>query len=528
MWPDRDSSPATGQDPGEQPIDFGPYQILARLAAGGMANVLMAREPRAAGARLVTIKTVLPELAGRTDVAAMFLDEIAVAERLRHPNCVETYASGEVRSTPFMAMEFVLGDTVATLVKQARAAGGLLPARVVAWIMACVAEGLHYVHELKSESGDALGFIHRDVSPQNLMVTYDGHVKILDFGVAAAKKKRQATITGIIKGKLRYMSLEQLTGRTIDRRADIYALGVVLFEALTAKRLIHADTQEAIIETLTSQPLPSLQDLRPDLPESLVWIASRALALHCQDRYSTAAEIAEELRAFVRAESGDDPSAELSSYVRSLLGPKIEQRRALSERLIAGDLDLPRVRATFSARRAFGVDIHPAASGLVLDLADRSSSDDLSPASVQIAFESPVEWASNDDVSMGSLEIAIDVTPAPPKGTLERVLPELGLLQDRGALDNLRLLELANLWLQPQASPLGAAAVSSRAEGGSSAPSEDVTQFDPNPDSASGATGATAAVASRGRAVPLLIGMCLGLLLGGPMGGLITWLLTRN
>src|SRR5688572_5293654 len=274
MWPDAAHPQAAAP---EQPIAFGPYQILARLAAGGMANVLLAREQRPAGARLVTIKTMLPELAERKDVVGMFLDEISLALQLAHPNCVQVYGSGQIRGTHFMSMEYVLGDTMAGLVNVVREAGALLPARVVAWIVACAAEALHYVHELKNAADEPLGLIHRDVSPQNVMVTYDGRVKLLDFGVAASKLKREATITGIIKGKVRYMSLEQLTGRKIDRRADVYSLGVVLFEALTTKRLIQAETQDAIVKTLTEQPLPSPQDFRPDLPDKLVWITSRAI-----------------------------------------------------------------------------------------------------------------------------------------------------------------------------------------------------------------------------------------------------------
>jgi serine/threonine-protein kinase len=519
MWPDSDTPEATATPQArpfdERPIPFGPYQIIARLAAGGMANVLLAREARAEGARLSVIKTVLPELSERKDVLGMFQDEIGLALRLVHPNCVQAYGSGQIKGTHFMSMEFVLGETVAALVREVREAGTLLPARTVAWIMACAADGLHYVHELKNASGGPLGLIHRDVSPQNVMVTYDGRVKILDFGVAASKTKREATITGIIKGKLRYMSLEQLTGRSLDRRADVYSLGVVLFEALTTKRLIKAETQEAIIKTLKEQPLPSPQDYRPDLPDKLVWITSRALALHPADRYSTAAEMGAELRAFVLEEAGE-PEAELNAYVHSLLGPKIAKKRALCDRVLGGDIDLPAIRKAFDARRVLHVDIHPAGA---MPVHDNATIDELDDISIQLDIATPIEWAPHE-VSMGSLQIPIEVEVPAPKGRLGSAIPELGLLQDPGAVQDQRLLELANLWLEPKIARN--VSVPPAPPPSDAVPSEEVTQFDQESESAARAH------SERRSSAHLFIGLLLGMLAGGPLGGLITWLLTRN
>ena len=422
---------------GDQPVEFGPYQVLARLAAGGMANVLLAREPRPEGARLVTIKTILPELSKRPDLVAMFFDEIALANQMDHPHCVRAFASGQVSDTPYLAMEFLLGDTLASLLKHAHANGTLLPLPIVAHIAACVADGLHYIHELRAvTAGEAgappLELIHRDVSPQNVFVTYGGTVKILDLGVAASRSQRSPTITNVIKGKLRYMSLEQLSGRILDRRTDIYSLGVVLFEALTAQRFINSDSHESTVLALLQKQSRAPSQLRPDIPEALDEICVRALSLQPDERYSTAKEMADALRAVFVTESSEQA---LYEYLTANFNERIVERQEMVGRVLDGQFDLSSVRRAFDARRALSIDIH-APTGLespvglpplmpdgvdeeeVLTVNEIITLDDVvdeSDFSLEIAVELPVDFVSESSWPQIPLPARRALAPPPPE-----------------------------------------------------------------------------------------------------------------
>src|SRR6267142_5602565 len=188
------------------PKKFGKYEVLARLATGGAANIFLARQPGAAGFhKLVCLKTLLPERVTDSDFVAMFLDEARLAARLNHPNCVQIYDLGRVRGSYYISMEYIFGETLWNLLATVTRLRTPLPASHVASILANVCDGLHHAHELKDSNGRPYNLVHRDVSPQNIMITFEGQTKVVDFGIAKAETGRAPTIAGIVKGKFSYM-----------------------------------------------------------------------------------------------------------------------------------------------------------------------------------------------------------------------------------------------------------------------------------------------------------------------------------
>ena len=240
---------------------LGPYRLVDKLASGGMATVHLAERLGAAGfARTVALKVVHPHLADQVEFTEMFLDEARLSARIDHPNVVRVDDFGNVDGRYFLAMEYVRGQPLAAILGALSERGRQMAPHLSVWIATQVAEGLHAAHEATDDRGLPLGLVHRDVSPQNVMVSYDGHVKVLDFGVAKAEGRVQLTRNGSLKGKLAYMSPEQAWSRPVDRRADVFALGVVLWELLTGKRLFRRDDD---VETLLA-----VREARVRLPRS--------------------------------------------------------------------------------------------------------------------------------------------------------------------------------------------------------------------------------------------------------------------
>lgn len=228
---------------------IGDYELLAHLRNGGMASLFLARRLGAAGfTRDVAIKIVHPELASDPQFRAMFLDEALLSARIQHPNVGHVEELGEIEGTHFLVMEFVHGCSLAQLQRALIAKGRRLAPAFAVRIAMHVAEGLHAAHETCDEAGRRLDVVHRDVSPENILLAYAGHVKLIDFGIAKAYGRRHHTEDGLLKGKFRYMSPEQASGQSIDRRTDIYQLGIVLWEMLTLRRLFDAETDVELIE----------------------------------------------------------------------------------------------------------------------------------------------------------------------------------------------------------------------------------------------------------------------------------------
>ena len=278
---------------------FGRYEVLGRIAFGGMAEIFLGRETTQVGAsRYLVIKRILPHVADDDQFVQMFLDEARLAIQLNHPAICHIYEFGELDGSYFIAMEWINGVPLGKLLRKARLVGGV-PPEIAVRVIAQVAEALHYAHRAKDALGRPLGIVHRDVSPHNVMVAYDGQVKLLDFGIAKASSHTTKTEAGVVKGKFSYMAPEQCLGKSIDARADIFALGICLWEALTGEGLYHKENEYETMRAVIHDDAPRLATVRKDLPEGLDDIVQKALAKKPEDRYQTANDLANALEGWL-------------------------------------------------------------------------------------------------------------------------------------------------------------------------------------------------------------------------------------
>ena len=265
-------------------------RLLLELGRGGMGTVYLAATSGPGGfQKLSVVKRLTPDLACDPDFLKMFLDEARLAARLNHPNIVQTLEVGADERGHFIEMEYMEGQSLQTLVRGA-AKSHALTTPLAIWILAQTLAGLHHAHELTAYDGTALHVVHRDVSPHNVFVTYDGAVKLLDFGIAKAADSSSRTATGVFKGKLHYMAPEQVLLRPVDRRADVFAVGVILWQLLTGERLWGGLADHEVVEKLADGCIPSPRSLAPEVPEDLDAICMRALAATPDERYATAAD----------------------------------------------------------------------------------------------------------------------------------------------------------------------------------------------------------------------------------------------
>jgi serine/threonine protein kinase len=277
---------------------FGTYLIVGELAVGGMAEVFLGVQRGLENfQKAVVIKRVLPAYSGNPSFVQMFVDEARLAARLEHPNLVRTYEFGEVAGQYFTAMEYLPGEDLAKTLDRLAFAHQHVPLHLAAGIVANVCAGLHFAHQLTDTSGRPLNLIHRDINPANIIVTYTGEVKIIDFGIA--KTNTTETQTGTIKGKLAYMSPEQLLGRGVDQRSDVFSTGVVLWELLTGRPLFLRDNEAATLYAIMNEPIRAPSRFRPEVPPDLDEIVTRALARTPADRYESAEELELALEGFL-------------------------------------------------------------------------------------------------------------------------------------------------------------------------------------------------------------------------------------
>ena len=270
---------------------LGKYRLIAELGHGGMAEVFLAVVRGPAGFnKLVVIKQIRPQLAEDPEFLGMFLDEARLAARLSHPNVVQTNEVGQEGERYFIAMEYLEGQPLNRVLHRLQKSGGL-PLGMHLQILCDALAGLQHAHELADYDGTPLDVVHRDVTPHNVFVTYDGQVKVVDFGIAKALNSSSETRSGVLKGKVAYMAPEQARGERVDRRADVFSVGVMLWEAATGKRLWKGVPDITILQRLLSGAIPSPREVRPDVPEALDQIVTRALSHHREDRYATAAEL---------------------------------------------------------------------------------------------------------------------------------------------------------------------------------------------------------------------------------------------
>lgn len=318
---------------------LGRYELLVPIAAGGMAQVWAAR---LRGARqfqkIVAIKTMLPKLSEDAQFEQMFLDEASLASQVRHPNAVETLDLGEEDGVLYLVMEWIEGVPLNQLMKTAKASGGVPPA-IAARIAMHTCAGLHAAHELRDDKGQLVGLVHRDVSPQNLLVTFDGVTKVVDFGVAKATALGGgATTAGQVKGKISYMAPEQVLGEGLDRRADVFALGIVLYALTTGKHPFRRESEAATMYHICSgERVLAPSRVLASYPPELEPIVLKALEKDRNNRYASCDEMLRALDGLPgHLRVGSD--ADVGSYLRSLFGDlRAEQRRRVEEAIVRAD-----------------------------------------------------------------------------------------------------------------------------------------------------------------------------------------------
>ncbi|WP_434384390.1 serine/threonine protein kinase [Melittangium boletus] len=304
-------------------MKLGRYELVRKLATGGMAEVFLARAEGPMGfQKTVVIKRVLSHLAEDPAFTRMFLAEAKVAALLDHPHLGQTFDFGEADGAFFLAMEYVDGLNLRVLLKRAHAAGRRLPFALCARIIAQVCEGLAHAHGfVDPATGKPMGLVHRDISPDNILVSWSGVVKVVDFGVVKVSGQGAGTEAGLLKGKVAYMPPEQIQGRPLDARADLFALGMVFYELLGGRKPFAAESDAGLLRAIVSQPLPPVTTHRADVPVALQRILERALAKDREARYATCRELHQDLERYLRTQGEAVGSFQLAQWMAPLAAP---------------------------------------------------------------------------------------------------------------------------------------------------------------------------------------------------------------
>jgi len=319
---------------------IGKYHLVAELARGGMGIVHLATSHGPGGfQKLLVVKELKPELCQDDSYVAMFLDEARLAARLQHPNIVQTIEVGSEGQRHYMVMEFLDGRSLNRIARRF-ADRGVFPVGAHLRVISEGLRGLHYAHDLRDFDGEPMGIVHRDVSPLNVLVTFDGQVKVIDFGIAKSIDSTQETKTGVLKGRIAYMAPEQAWGQPVDRRADVYSAGVMLWEAATGRRLWPGKNEVEILATMLREAPPSPRFVRPDTPAALEAICMRALARDPKDRYASAADLVADLEDYLARR----PDAMSMRDVGGLVSAVFAEERRKTSALI--DETLSRVRGS--------------------------------------------------------------------------------------------------------------------------------------------------------------------------------------
>jgi serine/threonine-protein kinase len=320
---------------------LGRYELLTPIAKGGTASVWAARLKGPRGfEKIVAVKIMLSEFGEDPDAETMFLDEARLVSRIRHPNVAEVLDLGEEGEALFIVMEWVDGEPLNVLAREALRRGGV-PAAIVGQIGKQACAGLHAAHDLKDPAGKTVGLVHRDVSPQNILVGYDGLVKVIDFGVAKAASNQLRTSVGQLKGKVGYMAPEQAFGEPVDRRTDVFALGIVLYQLLSGKNPFRGDNEYATLGRIRDKrPAEPLRTLMPALPEAVERVVMKALEKSRDARYADMMELSRAIdEAFPPLDKGGEA---LVGYMAMLLGARGETKRlAIREAIKRADEDQP-------------------------------------------------------------------------------------------------------------------------------------------------------------------------------------------
>lgn len=314
-------------------VPFGKYLLDRKLAEGGMAEIFLARPgPGFVGPprNQIVVKRLFAHHSSEKEFVRMFFNESRLAARLKHPNIVDIFDQGEVDGASYLAMEYIHGEDLRSIAQQADAVNRRPPLGVVCRIVMDMLAGLHYAHTLTDDNGAPLGLVHRDISPQNVLVTYDGAVKVIDFGIAKATQARDSEQTqgGLIKGKYAYMSPEQTRSGQLDSRSDVFSAGILLWELVTWRRLFKRGTDLATLVAVTEEPAPSMTVISPDVPPEIDAVALKSLAPDPETRYASAQEFLDALDAACAKVGLDNSRETLARYMREIFATKLAQQQA--------------------------------------------------------------------------------------------------------------------------------------------------------------------------------------------------------
>ncbi len=353
---------------------IGKYQLLRLLGVGGMGEVYLARQQGPAGFnKLVVVKRILSNLADEPALVKMFLQEASLVAQLTHPNIASVVELGEEKKQYYLVMEHVHGRSLREILKRANEEGRPLPAVTLALIMAQVLKGLHHAHTARSSDGQPLNIVHRDVTPDNIMVGFSGVVKLLDFGIAKAATATDKTGVGLLKGKVAYLSPEHLRAEPLDGRADIFSVGVTMYEAIAGQRPFVAPSNPAIVHrVINAEPTP-LHELAPAVPDVLEGLVMRAMQKKREDRFQSAEEMAEALESWAQGLRDLNPGTGIVEYLRSVYDEQVLRSPTMSDQSSLPGVPLGAgpgagatyVRGTDTRRRKLWVALGLAAAGVL-------------------------------------------------------------------------------------------------------------------------------------------------------------------
>ena len=315
-----------------QASPFGKYLLLERVSVGGMAEVFKAKQFGSEGyERLLAIKRILPSMAQDSDFISMFIDEAKICGQLNHPNICQIYELGRVEESHFIAMEFVWGKDVLQMQNRFRRMRKTMKPEMAAFVAARMCEGLDHAHKKRDATGKSLNIIHRDISPQNVLVSYDGDVKVIDFGIAKAASRSSKTQAGVLKGKFGYMSPEQVRGLPLDQRSDIFAIGTILYEMLSADRLFIGDSDFETLEKVRNVDVPPPSKVNPEVPPALEAIIMKALHRDVENRYQWAGDMLADLQTFSLRYDPPFTNKQLGEWMRENFNVELKRESEVLE-----------------------------------------------------------------------------------------------------------------------------------------------------------------------------------------------------
>lgn len=379
------------------------YELLAKIATGGMAEIHVARARDAGRDRVCVVKKLLPQHASNEDFIQMFLDEGRIAAMFDHPNVVRTHDFGSEDGSHYLAMEYLHGEDLRSVLRTLRAAGRTIPLPIALAVVSAVCAGLHHAHEMRAPTGDPLEIVHRDVSPHNVFLTFEGAVKVVDFGIAKSVDRDWETKHGTLKGKVPYMAPEQIKGRRLDRRADVYAVGVLLYELVLGRRpyVLATGGDFAMMMAITRHDVRAPSAVDPGIAPELERIILGAIAYDPKTRYASAKALRTDLDAFVRSAALDTSPEALASFLAGLFEARFDDWRAAQR--AERDLAAHAVEVE-EARAQSGVREDDAADGTEVDEIDGSSTS-AKPPSVLPAGSAASLVASTSAAVAGVLEL---------------------------------------------------------------------------------------------------------------------------